>query len=237
MAEARRASAARDYRGAWDAGRAEAADRRGEGDHRDEQAYFRDARQCNAWAGGHREWVRRDEALLQERRSERQFLAPGPGLTDDSAHRAHPDRQGRRGASADERHRLAVARVHRDEPALAQQAAEREPGLETAWQRARPLEALELQELLERQAARVEALPVAAPQRAARELGSEMALELGWPRVELEQRRLAHWERAAPMGEREEQSAQQPQRPAQELAAQQAGAAAPRARQASAGQP
>jgi len=139
----------------------------------------------------------------------------------------------------DERHRLAVARVHRDEPALAQRAAEREPGLETAWQRAQPLEVLlELQELLERQAARVQALPVAAPQWAARELGSEMASERVRPRVELEQRLLAHWEeRAAPMGEREEQRAQQPKRPAQELAAQQAGAAALRARQVSAGQP
>jgi hypothetical protein len=101
-----------------------------------------------------------------------------------------------------------VARVHRDEPALAQRAAEREPGQVTAWQRAQPLEVLEFQEFLERQAARVQALPVVAPQRAAWELGSEMALEPVRPRVELEQRLLAHWEeRAAPMGEQEEQPA------------------------------
>ncbi len=184
-------------------------------------------------AGGRREWVHRYEALPQEHRSGRQFLAPGPGLPDDSAHRAHPDRQGRRGASADERHRLAAARVHRDERAWAQRAAEWEPGSETAWQRAQPLEAQALQELLERQAARVQALPVAAPQRAAREPGSEMALEPGRPRAELEQRLLARWEeRAEPMGEPEERREQRPKRPVQVLAARQAGPAAPREPQA-----
>jgi hypothetical protein len=91
----------------------------------------------------------------------------------------------------DERHRLAVARVHRGERALGQRAAKREPGLETAWRQAQPPEALELQEFLERQAARVRALPVAAPQRAARKLGSEMALEPQRPRVELERQLLA----------------------------------------------
>jgi len=172
-------------------------------------------------AGGRREWVHRDEALPQERRNERQFLAPGPELPDDSAHRAHPDRQGRRGASADERHRLAVARVHRDERARALWAAEREPGSETAWQRVQSLEVQALQELLERLAARVQALPVGARQQAAREPGSEMALEPGRPQVELEQRLLVHWgERAEPMDEPEEQREQRPKRPAQELAAQ-----------------
>jgi hypothetical protein len=185
-------------------------------------------------AGGRREWVHRDEALPRERRSERQFLALGPGLPDDSAQRAHPDRRGRRGASADERRRLAVARVHPDERAWAQQAAARDSGLETAWQRAQPLEVLEFQEPRERQAAQAQALPVAAPQRAARELGSEMmALEPVRPRVELEQLLLAHWEQwAEPMGEQEEQPAQQPKPRARELAAQQAGPAALRVQQA-----
>jgi len=82
-------------------------------------------------------------------------------------------------------------------------------------------------ELQERQAAQVQALPVAAPQRAARELESEMALEPGRPQVELEQRFLAHWEkRAEPMGAQEEQPAQQPKRRAQESGAQQAAPAA-----------
>ena len=199
----------------------------GEGARRDERACFRDARQCNASAGGHREWVHRDEALPQERRSERQYLAPGPELPDDLAHQAHPYAGA---ASADERHRLAVARVHRDERAWAQRAAARDPGPEMAWQRAQPLEALELQE---RQDAQVQALPVAAPQRAAREPESEMALEPGRPQVELEQRFLVHWEeRAEPLGEQEEQPAQQPKLRAQEPAARQAAQAARRAQRA-----
>jgi hypothetical protein len=175
-------------------------------------------------AGGHREWVHRDEpsALPQELRSERQYRALGLGLPDDLARQAHPYR----GASADERHRLAASRVHRDERAWAQRAAARNPDPEMAWQRAQPPEVLELQE---RQDARVQAPPVAAPQRAARELGSEMALEPGRPRVELEQRFLVHWEeRAEPMGEQEEQPAQ-PKLRAQESGARQAAPAVRRA--------
>jgi hypothetical protein len=144
-------------------------------------------------------------------------------------HQAHPYR----GASADERHRLAVARVHRDERAWDQRAAARNPGPETAWQRAQPPEVLELQELLEQQAAQVPVLPVAAPQRAALELGSEMALESGRPPVELEQRFLARWEERAELpGEPEERREPRPKLPAQVLAARQAGPAALREPQA-----
>ncbi len=79
----------------------------------------------------------------------------------------------------------------------------------------------------------MQALPVEAPQWAAREPGSEMAWESGRPRVELERRLLAHWEeRAALTGERVEQPVQRPKRLAQELAARQAGPAALRAQQA-----
>jgi len=120
--------------------------------------------------------------------------------------------------------------VHRDERAWAQQAAARGPGPEMAWQRAQPLEVLEPQE---RQAAWAQALPVAAPRQAARELGSEMVLEPGRRRVELEQRLPAHWEeRAEPMGEQEEQPAQQPKLRAQGAAVQQEAPAARRAPQA-----
>jgi len=113
---------------------------------------------------------------------------------------------------------------------LAQRAAARYPGPEMAWQRAQPPEVLEL---LERQDARVQALPVAAPQRAAQVLGSEMALEPGRPRVELEQRLLVHWEaRAEPTGEQEEQPAQQPKPRAQESGARQAAPAVRRAQRA-----
>jgi hypothetical protein len=88
-------------------------------------------------------------------------------------------------------------------------------------------------ELQDRQAARVQALPVAALQRAAREPGSEMALEPGRPQVELEQRLLVHWEeRAEPMGEQAGRLAQRSKRPAQVLAARQAGPAALRVPQA-----
>ena len=176
-------------------------------------------------AGGHRDWLHRDEpsALPQELRSERQYRALGLGLPDDLARQAHPYR----GASADERPRLAGARVHQDERAWAQRAAARDPGPEMAWQRAQPPEALELQE---RQDARVQAPPVAAPQRASRVLGSEMALEPARPRVALEQRLLVHWEaRAEPTGEQEEQPAQQPKLRAQESGARQAAPAVRRA--------